>query len=436
MITKIEIDGFKSFKDFEMEFTPLTVIAGVNASGKSNLFDALQLLSDLAEMELTKAFDKQRGSAIELFLQYSDKKRVKEMSFAVEVSVDDIVKDNRGNTAKLDYMHFRYEIKIKYRIDSKKIMYLWISHERLINIDAESETTEYITTQYDPLFKENQILVTKDNEDWRYGQVSYTQSALSSSLVATETNKHAFAVREEMRRWKIMHLNPESLKAPTPQQLSKYSISSDGKNLAGVLYQLSVEDEYFLVEIARELTGFIPGFAEVQTGYDEISKSYYFRLKTSDGQIFSSHVLSEGTLCLLALCVMLYDPDQKGVLCFEEPENGVHPHQVRSMLRLLKKLSEPFNESEKGVSQVIVNTHSPIVVDEAGAMNDHVSASVWLMRMNTLIATVGDDRVGAKVTRPTPVYAGIQSPSDFSEQEQKLTMFEVKKYLNSVSGHE
>lgn len=60
MITRIEIDGFKSFKDFAMEFTPLTVIAGANASGKSNLFDALQLLSDIAEVELSEVFDMTR----------------------------------------------------------------------------------------------------------------------------------------------------------------------------------------------------------------------------------------------------------------------------------------------------------------------------------------------------------------------------------------
>ena len=55
MITHIKIDGFKSFKNFEMSFTPLTVVSGPNASGKSNLFDALQLLSDLAQTDLKNA---------------------------------------------------------------------------------------------------------------------------------------------------------------------------------------------------------------------------------------------------------------------------------------------------------------------------------------------------------------------------------------------
>lgn len=45
MLTRIEIDGFKSFTNFSMDFSPLTVIAGLNASGKSNLFDALHLLA-------------------------------------------------------------------------------------------------------------------------------------------------------------------------------------------------------------------------------------------------------------------------------------------------------------------------------------------------------------------------------------------------------
>jgi AAA15 family ATPase/GTPase len=47
MITQIEIDGFKSFQKFKGELAPLPVIVGENGSGKSNLFDALQLLSSL-----------------------------------------------------------------------------------------------------------------------------------------------------------------------------------------------------------------------------------------------------------------------------------------------------------------------------------------------------------------------------------------------------
>ncbi len=72
MITRVEIDGFKTFKDFKVDLAPFQVIVGPNGSGKSNLFDALQLLSRLVEMDLISAFQDMRGDASELFTKIAD----------------------------------------------------------------------------------------------------------------------------------------------------------------------------------------------------------------------------------------------------------------------------------------------------------------------------------------------------------------------------
>jgi AAA15 family ATPase/GTPase len=80
MITRIEIDGFKSFKNFEMDFTPLTMIAGSNASGSSNLFEALQLLSRLVEVDIQTAFINGYSS----FIVPQDGKRVLPATEALE----------------------------------------------------------------------------------------------------------------------------------------------------------------------------------------------------------------------------------------------------------------------------------------------------------------------------------------------------------------
>ena len=61
MITRIEIDGFKTFQDFSLDLAPLQVIVGANGAGKSNLFDALMLLSRLADSDLHSAFQGMRG---------------------------------------------------------------------------------------------------------------------------------------------------------------------------------------------------------------------------------------------------------------------------------------------------------------------------------------------------------------------------------------
>ncbi|WP_366927639.1 AAA family ATPase [Aeromicrobium sp.] len=49
MLTRLEVDGFKNLLGFSVDLGPYTCIAGVNASGKSNVFDAIQFLSLLAD---------------------------------------------------------------------------------------------------------------------------------------------------------------------------------------------------------------------------------------------------------------------------------------------------------------------------------------------------------------------------------------------------
>ncbi len=63
MITRIEIDGFKTFRKFYLNLAPLQVIVGPNGAGKSNLFDALRLLSRLVDSDLRTAFQDLRGEA-------------------------------------------------------------------------------------------------------------------------------------------------------------------------------------------------------------------------------------------------------------------------------------------------------------------------------------------------------------------------------------
>jgi len=73
VITRIEIDGFKSFADFELNLEPFTVLAGPNNSGKSNLFEAILLLRDLRSSGDDAALVKKgRGTGVELFHRADD----------------------------------------------------------------------------------------------------------------------------------------------------------------------------------------------------------------------------------------------------------------------------------------------------------------------------------------------------------------------------
>lgn len=459
MITKIEIDGFKSFKDFAMEFTPLTVIAGANASGKSNLFDALQLLSRMAEVDLRTAFGEQRGDASELFLKYSNEKSVTEMSFAIEMLVDKKVKDNWGGEAELKYTRLRYEIKIRRQKNSKGFEELYVSHERLVNLKHDEDTWIKIIPKECRDFWRPKVVTGKRGipyietksqnntpsfvipQDGKTGNkrtlpaIEAKQSVLSG--FNTIDFRHILAVREEMRSWKFLQFNPEDLREPTRQEPNASDIiSHSGKNLAAALYRISQEDEYALIAISRKLNSFLPGFTHVDVVNDVANKQFIIKIRGEDGREFSSRVLSEGTLRLLALCVLLYDYEHKNVLCFEEPENGIHPYRIKSMIKLLKDLGTDFCDFDLPARQVIVNTHSPVVVGEIIAWINDSNVSIWYAWTNTLITTIDNFKCKFQVTKIVPVKKDAQLTIDFFEHERKMSIAEVRKYLNAADFSE
>ena len=67
MITRIEVNGFKSLRDFALDLEPFTALIGPNGAGKSNILDALALLSRLASDDLATALQGGRGRIREQF---------------------------------------------------------------------------------------------------------------------------------------------------------------------------------------------------------------------------------------------------------------------------------------------------------------------------------------------------------------------------------
>jgi predicted ATPase len=455
MITYIKINGFKSFHNFEMEFTPFTVIAGTNASGKSNLFDALKLLKRLAETDsLKKAFKEQRGEFIELFTQYGENYYATEIEFAVEMLVNRKVKDSWGNEAELKYTRLRYELKIKRFTNSLGIEDLAVTYEHLENLKPNKDkwikllhkgvlenwcpnikkgkrTIPYIKTEI-----ENNILTVLVPQDGvrgsnkrRFPLNNATRTVLSS--FDTIDFPHVLAAKEEMHNWKFLQLNPEDLRQPTNKSIGDDVISESGKNLAAVLHRIKQEDIYALKEISREVQIFLPNFVDVNVIDDTENQQYIIKLKDKDKKEYTSKVLSEGTLRILALCILEYDSKHTGLLCFEEPENGIHPFRIEAMAKLLKYLSINFADIEMPLRQVIVNTHSPVLVSHIDDWEHDNNVSIWYAEIRDRITDIQNKRVKLSVTSILPVIKekSVQLMLSFSEQEKKLTLSKLKKYL-------
>ena len=103
MITRIEIDGFKTFQDFSLDLSPLQVIVGANGVGKSNLFDALQLIGRLASSKVRAAFQEMRGEVGELFSARPEGGSADCIRLAVEMLVNQKIRDDWGAAHDLKF---------------------------------------------------------------------------------------------------------------------------------------------------------------------------------------------------------------------------------------------------------------------------------------------------------------------------------------------
>ncbi|NTW97855.1 MAG: AAA family ATPase, partial [Oscillochloris sp.] len=139
MITRIEIDGFKTFQNFTLDLGPFQVIVGANGVGKSNLFDSLRLLARLADVDLRTAFQDLRGDAGELFTVRPDGSIATHMRLVVELLVDRQVRDSWGAEEELKYTRMRYHLEIERRDDDRGLERLYVVHESLKALPREQD---------------------------------------------------------------------------------------------------------------------------------------------------------------------------------------------------------------------------------------------------------------------------------------------------------
>ena len=395
MITYIEIDGFKTFHQFKTELGPFVLVAGANGSGKSNLFDVFRLLSRLTETDLKTAFNEQRGSATELFTQFPDGTTAQEMKFLVDMLVNKTVKDKWGGETTLKYTRLRYKLHIKQEKNDRGIEQLYIKQESLNKIDTNKDEwiKKYILNKHQKKWKPKvvvgegrhsyistsleteQLKIQIHQDGKREGKVipaNATEQTILSSINSIDF-PHAFAAQQEMKNWRFLQLNPTKLREPSSRRFAHDTITTDGRNLAAALHRIKRTDNWALQDISSELNNLLPTFTNIDVVEDLARDQFVVTAKTEDNRTFSAGVLSEGTLRLLALCTLKYDVKHSGLLCFEEPENGIHPYRIKYMVQLLQDLSTDFNDDEVSphfpLRQVITNTHSPILLGKVMEQN-------------------------------------------------------------------
>ena len=426
MFTRVEIDGFKSFEKFALDLEPFCVIAGPNAAGKSNFFDALRLLARLAETDARSALQGLRGEPHELFRQKPDG-TAKRMVLAVEVLVDRNFTDPYGKRHDLKNTRMRYEVGIERRPEATGVMEkLFVFREQafLILRDQDSlfkrhdhdREAKASLRHWAPAGKSKtklismspdlqSIEVTQDGSGGRKRVLPLGEATETflSSLRTGGDFQHLYALRKELISLRFLQLDPAAERMPS-DILARDELEPNGANLATVLARLRAETathdrpEGVLVEIRQDLNLLIPSVLDIGVVRNEAARQFQLSVTMRDGSVFGSRVLSDGTLRMIALLAVLHDHRRRGVLCFEEPENGIHEARLPGLISLLRTsctdLTMPPETDKDTLTQIIVNTHSPLVLQ-------HLRPSE-IIGADVVAVSEGDRKTLSRKTRMRP----------------------------------
>jgi predicted ATPase len=186
--------------------------------------------------------------------------------------------------------------------------------------------------------------------------------------VASAEFPHLYALKDVLASVRFLQIDPQSSRRPS-DRLAGRQLAADASNLATVLAKLREETKTeerpagVLPDIAADLASLIPSVQGIDLIDDVGAREYSYKIALSDDLTFSSRVISDGTVRLLALLTVLNDPSRRGVLCFEEPENGVHEGRIKQLVDLLRKATEDAESGgQSRLFQVLINTHSPAVM--------------------------------------------------------------------------
>ena len=400
MLTRLQVKGFKNLVDVDVYFGPFTCVAGANGVGKSNLLDAIVFLSSLANNTLMDAAlsvrdEGGRSGDVRSLFHHVGKDYASDISLEAEMLVQDHALDDLGQEAKATSTLLRYEVSLRYRTDvsPSAVGALELTKEQLSHITL-GESRRHLpfphstawrrsvlkSRRFTPHFISTQGGLIRVHQDG--GSSGRTRKLLASNLPRTALSvanaaesPTATVARREMESWRLLQLEPSSLRR-ADNFSSPFKLATDGGHLAATLYHLatlggngsgkpSAQQHAVYANVANTLSELIDDVRLVRVDRDEKRELFTLYVTGRDGTPHAARALSDGTLRFLALSVLALDPHETGLICLEEPENGIHPARIPAMIRLLSDLSTDVTEAvadDNPLRQVIINTHSPAVV--------------------------------------------------------------------------
>ena len=389
IITRLKLTNWRNFTDVDVPLLDRAFIIGPNASGKSNLLDAIRFLRDVAKREgggLQAAVGRRGGV-----------RQIRSLSAHSGGGVGIEVHLSRESGEPAEWVY-----RLSFNVERSGI------HRTLV----QEEIVKH----------RGQVLLQRPAQDDNADSELLTETALEQ----VNANRRFRAIAEFFDEVTYLHLVP---------QMVRYGAEIGGNRLEndpfgqGFLERIAGTNsrtrQSRLNKIATSLSSIVPQLEAITFERDPTTGQPHLRARFDNWRLHDvwqrEDQLSDGTLRLIGLFWSLLE--RSGPLLLEEPEISLNRDIVLRLSGLIYKLSVPVrrrrgDERYSERRQVILTTHSPDLLSDHGIGSKEVLV-ITPGRDGSIVKLLDDDPGKRKVLE-AGVMAGIIAP--FRDQRTQLPM--------------
>lgn len=394
MISHIEADRYRCFSQMKIDVAPYNVLAGANGSGKSTLIDIPLLVGDMLRRGPVSAFLEsesplQSPRAQELLQlvhcglgNYFGLVIEADLPESVVIQLVEQMAPSAKRKRQLWPRRIRYEVRFEVynRVDLQVLEeFLWLVPGQR---DEPPETGiggirpqtwkplvgrssgDPVTVQPEVISRPQRLVL--EPQDLALANIPRDIRLFPSVMWFTnmlERNALYYSPNLQLLR-----------KASPPGQTRR--LKSDASNLPWMALALQKDQSDVFADWVAHVRTALPHVTAIVAKEREEDHHAYLQVTYQGNYQVTSSGLSDGTLRILAYTILPYLPTPPEVICIEEPEDGIHPRAIESILNSLRSLYD---------TQVWLTTQSPTVLaqtdlDDTIMMRRNDDGSVEAMR--------------------------------------------------------
>jgi predicted ATPase len=321
----LELQNWRNFRKLDIPLQRRVFLVGPNASGKSNLLDALRFLRDIA--------DPQGG-----------------LQRAVE--------DSRGGVSHIRSLHARENPNVAIQVR----MELGEGPEWTYRLEFSQDNQRRPVVKKEEVLHGEKIIRSRPDEEDKADPSRLTQTHLEQ----VNANKPFREVATFLAQIRYMHLVPQLVREP--ERSPKRTRDPYGSDFLDQLARTPKKTlDSRLNRIREALRVAVPKLKELKLDRDKTGIAHLYGLYEHwrpNAGWQTEDEFSDGTLRLLGLLWVFLDGTAP--LLLEEPELSLHAAVVRHLPSMMARLGRKFGR------QILVSTHSADILAEQGIAPEEV----------------------------------------------------------------